>query len=61
MIKYLIRRVVLFFKVVILVGFGGKVLLFFKSFLNLLNKDLNGNCCELFCRSCDYYLEICLK
>ena len=61
MIKHLIRRAVLLPKVPTSAGPGGKVSLLLKSFSNPSNKDLNGNCCEPSCRSCDYYLEICLK
>ena len=61
MIKHLIRRAVLLPKVPTSAGPGGKVSLLLKSFSNPSNKDLNGDCCEPSCRSCDYYLEICLK
>lgn len=42
-------------------GPGGKLSVLLKSFSNPSNLDLNGNCCESPCRSCDYYLKICLK
>lgn len=42
-------------------GPGGKLSVLLKSFSNPSNIDLNGQCCDATCRSCDYYLKICLK
>ena len=48
-------------QVLISAGPGGKLSVLLKSFSNPSNVDLNGQCCDATCRSCDYYLKICLK
>lgn len=42
-------------------GPGGRLSVLLKSFSNPSSLDLNGKCCESTCRSCDYYLQVCLK
>lgn len=48
-------------QVLISAGPGGKLSVLLKSFSNPSNVDLNGQCCDATCRSCDYYLKICVK
>ena len=49
-------------QVPVLAGPGGTLSVLLKSFSNPTNRDLDGNCCEkTACRSCDYYLNVCLK
>ena len=56
-----IKSCILRQQVPISAGPGGNLSVLLKSFSNPSNLDLNGNCCESPCRSCDYYLKICLK